>query len=55
MASLLAGEFPEAATSDLQRGALMELALILLIMSLTFNIVARYLVVGKSTRTSVAH
>jgi ABC-type phosphate transport system permease subunit len=33
MASTLAGEFPEAATNDLHRGALMELALILLLMS----------------------
>ncbi len=55
MASTLAGEFPEAATNDLHRGALMELALILLVMSLAFNIVARYLVVGKSARTSAAH
>ncbi len=55
MASTLAGEFPEASTSDLHRGALMELALILLIMSLAFNIVARYLVVGKSARSSAAH
>jgi phosphate transport system permease protein len=55
MASTLAGEFPEAATNDLHRGALMELALILLIMSLAFNIIARYLVVGKSARTSAAH
>ncbi len=55
MASTLAGEFPEAATNDLHRGALMELALILLIMSLAFNIIARYLVVGKSVRTSAAH
>jgi len=52
MASTLAGEFPEAATNDLHRGALMELALILLVMSLVFNIVARYLVVGKTIRAS---
>jgi phosphate transport system permease protein len=55
MASTLAGEFPEAATNDLHRGALMELALILLVMSLVFNIVARYLVVGKSSRSAAAH
>jgi phosphate transport system permease protein len=55
MASTLAGEFPEASTNDLHRGALMELALILLIMSLAFNIIARYLVVGKSARSSAAH
>jgi len=52
MASTLAGEFPEAATNDLHRGALMELALILLVMSLVFNILARYLVVGKTIRAS---
>jgi phosphate transport system permease protein len=55
LSATLAGEFPEAATNDLQRGALMEVALILLLMSLAFNIVARYLVVGKSARTSAAH
>jgi phosphate transport system permease protein len=55
MASTLAGEFPEAATSDLHRGALMELALILLVMSLAFNITARYLVVGKYVRPAAAH
>ena len=55
MASTLAGEFPEAATSDLHRGALMELALILLIMSLAFNVTARYLVVGKNVRSAAAH
>jgi phosphate transport system permease protein len=55
MAATLAGEFPEAATNDIHRGALMEVALILLIMSLAFNIVARYLVVGKSSRTAAAH
>ena len=47
MSSLLANEFAEA-SGDLHRGALVEVALILLVMSLTFNIVARYLVVGKS-------
>jgi phosphate transport system permease protein len=55
MASTLAGEFPEAATNDLHRGALMELALILLVMSLAFNVIARYLVVGKAVRTAAAH
>jgi phosphate transport system permease protein len=55
MASTLAGEFPEAATNDLQRGALMELALILLVMSLVFNVTARYLVVGGSSRSAAAH
>jgi phosphate transport system permease protein len=55
LSATLAGEFPEAATNDLHRGALMEVALILLVMSLAFNIVARYLVVGKSARTAAAH
>jgi phosphate transport system permease protein len=55
MASTLAGEFPEAATNDLYRGALMELALILLLMSLAFNIVARYLVVGNAVRPSAGY
>ncbi|MGC4030530.1 MAG: phosphate ABC transporter permease subunit PstC [Tepidisphaeraceae bacterium] len=49
MASLLANEFgnPE---SDLHRSALIAVALILLVMSLGFNIVARYLVVGGGSR-----
>jgi phosphate transport system permease protein len=55
MAATLAGEFPEASTNDLERGALMEVALILLLMSLAFNIIARYLVVGKSARSAMAH
>jgi len=54
MSSLLANEFAEAST-DLHRAALSEVALILLVMSLLFNIVARYLVVGKSSRTAAAH
>jgi phosphate transport system permease protein len=54
MSSLLANEFAEAST-DLHRGALTEVALILLLMSLVFNIVARYLVVGKGSRTAAAH
>ena len=49
MSSLLANEFAEA-NGDLHRGALVEVALVLLVMSLTFNIVARYLVVGKSSQ-----
>lgn len=54
MSSLLANEFAEANTA-LHRSALVEVALILLIMSLLFNVVARYLVVGKGARTSAAH
>ena len=49
MASLLANEFgnPE---SDLHRSALVAVALILLAMSVLFNVVARYLVVGRGPR-----
>jgi phosphate transport system permease protein len=53
MSSLLANEFAEAG-GDLQRSALTEVALILLIMSLVFNIVARYLVVGKQARSAAS-
>jgi phosphate transport system permease protein len=54
MSSLLANEFAEAST-ELHKSALSEVALILLVMSLCFNIVARYLVVGKSSRSAAAH
>jgi len=54
MASLLANEFAEA-SGDLQRSALIEVALILLLMSLVFNVVARKLVVGKDSRSAAAH
>lgn len=54
MASLLANEFAEASTT-LHRSALLQVALILLVMSLTINIVARYFVVGGSARSSAAH
>ncbi len=50
MSSLLANQFNEA--SDIQRSALTEVALILLVMSLLFNVVARYLVVGKNTQSA---
>lgn len=53
MASLLASEFREAA--DLHRAALLQVALILLVMSLAFNIVARWLVVGGRSRSAAAH
>ena len=53
MSSLLASQFGEA--SGLQLSALAEVALILLVMSLTFNVVARYLVVGKGSRSAAAH
>ncbi len=54
MASLLANEFAEA-SSPLHRAALSEVALILLLMSLLFNVTARRLVVGGSARTAAAH
>jgi phosphate transport system permease protein len=54
MSSLLANEFAEA-SSEMHRSALVEVALILLVMSLVFNIVARYLVVGGASRTAAAH
>jgi ABC-type phosphate transport system permease subunit len=53
MSSLLANEFAEAST-PLHRAALTEVALVLLLMSLLFNIVARYLVVGKNAGGSRA-
>lgn len=55
MASLLANEFGEAASNDLHRGALWGVAALLLLMSLIFNIIARYLFVGKDARTAGAH
>jgi phosphate transport system permease protein len=54
MSSLLANEFVEA-SSPIHRSALAEVALILLIMSLLFNIAARWLVVGSRAKTSAAH
>jgi phosphate transport system permease protein len=54
MSSLLANEFAEA-VSLLHRSALIEVALILLLMSLVFNVVARTLVVGSGSRTAAAH
>jgi phosphate transport system permease protein len=54
MSSLLANEFAEA-SAGLHKAALSEVALILLIMSLLFNIIARWLVVGRSARTAAAY
>jgi phosphate transport system permease protein len=54
MSSLLANEFAEA-SNQLHRAALTEVALILLVMSLLFNVTARWLVVGGSARTAAAH
>ncbi len=52
MSSLLASKFDGA--TDIERSALLEVALILLVMSLVFNVVARWLVVGKSGRSAAA-
>jgi phosphate transport system permease protein len=54
MSSLLANEFAEAST-DLHRAALLEVALILLVMSLLINVAARALVVGAHSNTAAAH
>jgi phosphate transport system permease protein len=54
MSSLLANEFAEA-SSEIHRAALVHVALVLLAMSLAFNIGARWLVVGKSSRSAAAH
>jgi phosphate transport system permease protein len=53
MSSLLANEFAEA--GDMHRSALVEVALVLLVMSLAFNVIARYLVVGRDARSAAAH
>jgi phosphate transport system permease protein len=49
MSSLLANEFAEA-TTQMHRSALIEVALVLLLMSLVFNISARWLVTGGAGR-----
>lgn len=54
MSSLLAQEFAEA-SNEMHRAALLNVALILLAMSLLFNVVARWLVVGGTARSSMAH
>jgi phosphate transport system permease protein len=54
MSSLLANEFTEA-NGELHRAALCEVALILLVMSLVFNMTARRFVVGSSTGGAQAH
>jgi len=53
MSSLLANEFAEA-TTEMHRSALIEVALVLLVMSLFFNVSARMLVTGSATRMSAA-
>lgn len=54
MSSLLANEFLEAG-DQLHRASLLQVALVLLVMSLAFNVVARWLVVGGQSRTAAAH
>lgn len=54
MASLLANEFGEA-SEGLHRAALLYVALVLLVMSLVFNVVARRLVVGKLASAGSGH
>jgi phosphate transport system permease protein len=54
MASLVATEFADAGL-EIHRAALCEVALVLLAISLIFNVIARWLVVGKSaTRAGAA-
>ncbi len=54
MSSLLANEFAEA-NDALHQSSLVQVALILLLMSLAFNIFARWLVVGGSARSARGH
>lgn len=54
MSSLLASQFNEASTEQ-WRSALMFIALVLLAMSLVFNVVARSLIVGRAAHGSAAH
>jgi phosphate transport system permease protein len=53
MSSLLANEFAEAGRG-VHTAALLEVALILLVMSLGFNVLAKWLVVGKGSRTAAS-
>ncbi len=53
MSSLLAVSFGEV-SEEVERSSLVQVALVLLVMSLLFNIVARYLVVGKAIRPAAA-
>lgn len=54
MASLLANEFQDPG-EGLHRPSLLYVALVLLVMSLLFNVVARWFVVGKGGGVSAAH
>jgi len=53
MSSLLAVSFGEA-NDEVEKASLVQVALILLVMSLLFNVIARYLVVGKATRAAAS-
>lgn len=55
MSSLLATEFAEAKPGSGQFAALLHVALVLLVLSLAINMLARWLVVGSGTRRSSAH
>lgn len=55
MSSLLATEFAEAKPGTGQFAALLHVALVLLVLSLAINMLARWLVVGSGTRRSSAH
>jgi phosphate transport system permease protein len=54
MSSLLATEFAEAKPGTGQFAALLHVALVLLVLSLAINMLARWLVVGSGTRRSSA-
>ncbi|MFT3788511.1 MAG: phosphate ABC transporter permease subunit PstC [Tepidisphaeraceae bacterium] len=54
MSALLANEFAES-NNDLHLSALKMVAVSLLLMSLLFNVVARWLVVGGNSRSAAAH
>jgi phosphate transport system permease protein len=53
MSSLLANEFAEA-EKGMHQSALLQVALVLLVMSLAFNMIARKFVVGKGGRTAAS-
>ena len=53
MSSLLAVTFGEA-SEDVEQSSLIQVALVLLVMSLLFNVIARYLVIGKGGRPAAS-
>jgi phosphate transport system permease protein len=55
MSSLIATTFAENANDATMKAVLCYVALILLLMSLVFNVLARWLVVGNNSGTSAAH